>query len=445
MLKKALEIIASIALFFIAFQLYQGQERIILNSGHGWDGESYFQAAQQVADGIFPIVGEPPFINRVGLHLLVGTYAKLTQQDIIQSALEINLTAIFLTTLLLMIWLQFFIKSSATKLFLISLYLFVWHSGLRNIFFDTIIPDPCGGVFFLLGLIGIVIIKKRFTQKRPIALSIILYAGLVLLGSLFRESIAAFAIAIFFITSPIKSSGIHIPKLDKLTFSNLSTQIKNLASPYFTKDKLVLFVPLLGIIGSKIIIHYCIAPTDFTSYSYPQALARWFYSKSCPEFIVGTCLSFGPLLLLIPFYYNKIRLWLSDKEEITMLLFMGIFFGYFGGGDTERILFMSTFPIIFVMLSFAIQDLWKKHKLVLFALIALQSFAYRVYWFLPNYPNNYTQKPIPFFGLIGEKFDHLLLYSTHGNIYINSVIFVEYAMLLVGLFFILHKKQLKTH
>lgn len=152
-------------------------------------------------------------------------------------------------------------------------------------------------------------------------------------------------------------------------------------------------------------------------------------------------MSYGPLLLLLVFYTGRIKEWLSNYEEIGFLLFLGVFFGYFGGGDTERILFMSTFPMIFVLLSFAIEDLWKNNKTVLFLVLFLQTFAYRIYWHLPDHPNDYTQHPIPFFGLIGEKFNHLYIYSTHGNIYINSILFVEYSLLLVLLYLLINKKR----
>ncbi len=441
-MKKAFEIFISILLFFLVFYIYQGQERISNNNGHGWDGEHYYQSALQVSKGEFPVVEQTPFVNRIGLHFTVGTFAKTFNKDIIESAFIVNTIAILISVILLQLWLMGFIQKAWIRYLLQLLYLTAWHSGIRNIYFDTIATDPWGAVFFLAGLNLLSHIKNQYSENKNITISIIGYSLIVFFGTLFRESVAALAIAILFITSPIKHSDILSYKLKTLNLSQLVNTLILEIKKYFTTRNIILFLPFIAVIAAKVFTGFCVEAPN--SYSYPKALARWFYEKSLAEFMVGTFLSYGPLILLTSFYWKRIRHWLSDKEEFTILLLFGIFFGYFGGGDTERILFMSTFPIIFVFLAFAIEDLWNNSKTLLAAILILQSLAYRIFWHLPDYPNDFTIKPIPFFGLIGEKFDHLYLYSTHGNIYINTILFVEYAALFTVLYFWHRKRKANT-
>jgi len=442
-LKKSIEILCTVLLFFATYWAYSGQERISLNQGHGWDGEHYYQAALQVSEGQSPIVAQTPFVNRIGLCYAVGTYARIFNKSILTSAFHINALAILLTTILLHLWLWPVVTKAGLRLLFILLYLLVWHSGIRNLFFDSIVPDPWGAFFFLSGLLLMRTIKRKHQEGKSLYLELSALSLVVFVGLLFRESNAVIALALPFIINPFSRSKDLLISAKNGSLKQWKEALISIIRELFSRHNRKLLLPLLAILAAKVFSLPLLSTINHTGYSYPQALVTNFYNKSLPEFLLGCCLAYGPLWLLLPFYWRSIKTFLSDKEELTIVLFFGVFFGYFGGGDTERILFMSTFPLVFIFLSFAVEELWKKKKSLIVLLLVLQSLAYRLFWHLPDFPNDYTQKPLPLFAMLGEHFPHLYLYSSYGNIYLNTLLLIEYALLFLVLFFWQQKLALK--
>ncbi len=435
------EYFITILLFISICYTYSGQQRISHNEGQGWDGKHYYIATKQIQQGQYSITAKQPFANRYANHFIIGKYAKLTNTNILDSALIVNLIGAFITVLLLIPWLRLFLLTGWVRILIMSMYMLTWHVSIRELFHQPMGSDAWGTTTLVAALLLLNSIRNVHFRGKPILSRVILFSIVVSIGTLFRESMAAFAVAIFFICNPLSVIKIQIG--DKF-LSNIVQPLWNL---YNKKITLLFFIPFLSIIITKFFISFLVVPTSNDSYSYIQALARWFYTKTPAEFLTGIFIAFGPLLVIVPFYFKYYRNIFMAKQELILLLMASVFAGYFGGGDTERILYFSSFPMVFIAMGISIEKLYyTANRWWLFVIIGLQTFAARVYWYLPDFPNNFDNIPIPFFGLLGNKFPYLYLYSNHGNIYVNTLLLMEYMLLFAVTFFILKNYKIRlTH
>ncbi len=432
------EYFITILLFISICYTYSGQQRISHNDGQGWDGRHYYVATKQIQQGQYSITAQQPFANRYANHFIIGKYAKLTNTNILDSALIVNLIGAFLTVLLLTRWLRLFLIKGWTRILIMIMFMLTWHVSVRELFHQPMASDAWGSTAFMAALLLLDSIRNAHFQGTPILSRVILFSIIVSIGTLFRESMAAFAVAIFFICNPI--SVIKIQKGGSL-FSCIILPLRDL---YKKKSTLLFFIPFLSILITKFFISFLVIPTSDNSYSYIKTLVKLFYTKTPSEFLTGVFIAFGPLLVIVPFYYKYFRNIFMANQELILLLMASIFAGYFGGGDTERILYFSSFPMVFVAMGVSIEKLYSTaNRWWLFVIIGLQTFAARVYWYLPDFPNNFDNIPIPFFGLLGNKFPYLYLYSHYGNIYVHTLLLMEYILLFAITFYILNKNRFK--
>lgn len=420
--------------------IYSGQQRISHNDGQGWDGKHYYVATKQIQQGQYSITGQTPFVNRYANHFIIGKYAKLTNTNILDSALIVNLIGAFLTVLLLTRWLRLFILIGWIRILIICMFMLTWHTSVRELFHQPMGSDAWGTTSLVAALLLLNSIRNAHYRGEPILSRVILFSIVVSIGTLFRESMAAFAVAIFFISNPI--SVIKIQKGGNFLYHTI-----NALRELYTKRTMLLFsIPLLSIIFTKFLISFLVIPNSATSYSYIRTLANLFYTKTPSEFITGVFIAFGPLLVIVPFYFKHIRNIFMANQELILLLMASVFVGYLGGGDTERILYFSSFPMVFVAMGVSIEKLYySANRWWLFVIIGLQTFAARVYWYLPDFPNNFDNIPIPFFGLLGNKFPYLYLYSHYGNIYVHTLLLMEYILLLAITYYILKYNKIRLN
>lgn len=419
--------------------LYSGQQRMTHNNGKGYDGYYYYEATQQIAEGNFRISGRPPFVNRYGNHLIIGLYARSTNKTILDSAFEVNMLGMFLTVLMLLKWLSYFLDKRWIRLLLVSIFTFTWFVPIRLLFFEPMVPDPWGSTFFIAGLMLLYKLKSNTWSKKVYKLHIILFGLVTAIGMLFRESNIVLAVALFFIKNPIRKLNYHEFNLGYI--NGLSSIAKQLVR-ILKATEVLYFLPLCFCIITPVLISVLITPLSEFKYSYITALVKWFYTKSLPEFITGVCIAYGPLIVLLVSYTKIIYNFFAKNEYLTVIILAAIFFGYFGGGDTERILFMSSFPIVYIVIGFSILRIYNsKDRWLLFIILFLQTFSIRIYWKLPDHPNEYENLPIVFWGLLGDKFQTNLLYSNYGNINLHTLLLLEYVCLLFITLCILKKSK----
>ncbi len=431
------EIICISLIFITVCYLYHGQKPMSCNQGKGVDGSYYYEGILQIKQGLTQITGTPPFINRVGYLASTAFYSKITNQDIIQSSFQFNLIGSFITVILLMLWLRHFIKQLWIRILLTSIFMFTWHVPIRHLFFNAIAPDVWGSAFFLASLLLLWKIKTNYSKDLKTNYVILIFSIFISISSLFRESNLLVGMALLFIHNPIKELNLS---LSNLAPNVLISTIKKIIVYYKHPQKILLFLPIvLTIIVNQIASQFIIL-NNVNGYSYIKALVQWFYDKSFVEYLTAVFIAYGPIIILTPFYYSDIKKFMTDKNELFFILVTTFIIGYIAGGDTERILFMSSFPIVFIIIGLAIEKIsTSPKKWWLIILLTLQTFAMRVFWNLPDYPNDIDAIPIPFFGLMGNHFQHLLLYSYHGNRNLNTLLLMEYIVLLTITAYILRK------
>ena len=343
-MKKIYEIVVISIIFFIICFVYKGQHRISLNEGKGWDGIYYYSITEQIRTGENPVIGELPFIRRLGTPYLIARFSIITGMNILDSALYVNLAGVLITVLLLLTWLRKFLVEFWIRALLCLLFMMAWYAPLRFSFYIPLTSDSWGAVWFMGSLLFLQGMRESFSTNRSGSFVVytIAFSVVIAIGNLFRESNAILSILPFLILNPFGQ--VHITA-DSMTITHGMRYLKKIWKRYFVWQTLLLFLPLLGILLSTGFIKKHISVSDQNLYSYLDNIFACFYTKTLPEYILGILIAFGPLILLVPLFYNLYKSLLWEKQELLVLLIISLLFGYIGGTDTERILVMSGFPV----------------------------------------------------------------------------------------------------
>lgn len=422
-------LIAALAFVIIGFA-YQNQPRISQNGGKGWDGSTYYKIAEQYQNGSKVITAEAPFGKRIGTPFLIATYSKFTGKTLLESAFLLDIAGAFVILLLLILWLRRFVTDFRARLLIYFLYLMVWHGPLRLSFFYPMMSDIWATVWLLAGLLLLDIIREHKLKKNKISiLLVIVLSAVIFIGIFFRESNIILAIAAPFILNPFNN---YKTEEGFFNFSHLTDFIKKTFQLYIKRESLLLFIPFLFAVVSSLVVSKFTNLTYDTGYSYIKSVFSWFYLKSLPQYLLAILICYGPVLLLVPFYFNSYKSLLSQKQDLTILLLLILILAYIGGTDTERIFFMSSFPIVFILIGISIEQLLQSsQRWWLVALLLIQTIAYRFYWFTPDSIATTDKKPYPFFTLIGSNFEYLDLYTAFGSSVLNTFLLVEYTGLFI--------------
>jgi len=440
-MKRFYEVAVVSIVFLLICLIYKGQPIISLNDGFSMDGVYYKGIAEQFYQGADQISGEAPFIKRPGTPYLIAVYSGISGTDLLHSAVLVNLAGMYLATVFLFIWLGFFFRQFWLKGLLTFLFMIAWYLPLRVTLYDPMATDAWGAAWFMAGMLFLPAIRKAFEGKKNWALlgNLLPFSLIVATGSLFRESNAVLFLALFFVVNPLKAfNGLSVKPF---SFAELGRAFQKIRKMYFVRQTWFFFIPLIFILIAKgLASRYT---TELPGeYSYIKTLFKWFYTKSLPEYLLGLFQACGPLVVLLPFYWKEIRSLLWAKQELLFLLVLAFLFGLVGGSDTERIFFESAFPVLLIWLGYAIQGFYaSSRRWWLYVLCLLQTITFRLFWHLPDYPNDIRNLPIPFFGFFGEHFQYLFLYSHHGQYVLNSILFMEYIFLFLATWYILSRKS----
>ncbi len=445
-MKKIYEIIIISIIFFIICFIYKSQQRITLNGGKGWDGIYYYSITEQIRDGVKPVVGEMPFIRRLGTPFLIARYSIITGTDILDAALVINLTGMFITVLMLFFWLKKFLEESWICGLLCFLFMMAWYAPVRYSFFVPLNSDSWGAVWFITAMFILQAIRKSYMHKqnRVFLVYVLAYSIVIATGNLFRESNAVLCILPFFIYNP----------LNELTWSfknsmhsDLTRFFKRIFEKYFVWQTLVFFIPVIFILLSNMFINRQIVVSQLNVYSYVENVLTCVYTKTMPEYLLGIFIVLGPLVLLVPFYASQYKSLFNEQQELLILLFIALLFGYIGGTDTERILMMSGFPVLLIVIGKSIRGIYySSQKWWLYVLCILQMIAFRFFWSLPDHTVKSGHTPIPFFGLMSSHVKYFYLYSHFSNYIINTLMLAEYLILFVVTWYVIRNRiELKAN
>lgn len=393
-------------LIFISLNLLYAftQKAISNNDGKGWDGVYYYEITEQIINGE-NISTISPFIYRIGTPLLV---AILSPGDIHLGFKVINLIFNLISLLIFVYWLNIFLKNYYVKIILIFLLLIQWHAPFRFIWYYPIYVDPIFVTIVLSLLILIHLYKKTSSPAIFLFICFICFIGVY-----FRETIMLMSFSFIFIYN------VNIKNLlSVIREENFITLIKNF------KFKYILFIPSILAIISSIILFYSLKPINQDSF-WITAIS-WLYRKSFIQYILGIYQAFGPIVILLLFFWREIINHLFENQYQLFFLILIFCLGFIGGSDTERILFWS-FPVIYLLIGIILEKNTFLFKRRLFGFILLIQFiSNRLFWIIPDYPTTEISFAIPLYTLMGNNVNYLNLLSFHSSKLYSFIFFSQY-------------------
>ncbi len=400
---KFAEVLILLTIFAVTNLLsYSFQERIQLNNGQGFDGRYYYEVAEQSADNSM-LESHAPFVYRFGTPM---TVALLSPGDLDAGFFWFNLAGNTFIVILLCIFLSLFINSMWMRVLLVSLYITMWHAPSRLLHYYPVHVDHWAIVFLLLGLILVHLVHKYKQDSQ-----IYLLAVLVFVGVFFREIVFAIAIILLFVDNPVKFE-------TKPKFSFTGIKIPNFK----------FFIPLIAGITGLLIIQAISTQTN--DYSFFYNAAKWAFRKPLPVYMAAWCVAYGPVLFIMLYNWRVSLKFLGERQHLLMYFLMIMVLAQIGGTDTLRFAFWGM-PVVYLLIGMAIEAEWPLYKSV--SLIAffvlLQVLAQRLFWVIPQFPSDYGQV-FPFITYWSNEFHTWDLWPTHGDKFVNAVLFAQY--ILVG-------------
>ena len=414
-LPASLELVIVLLIFIVVNLASQYlQTPVSYQDGKGWDGVEYYNIAQAFRDGQLPNAAAP-FVYRVGTPFLVSLFFK---GDLLFGFKVLNIVANLLTVCLLLFWLRLYISNWTIRIFSMILFMIQWHGPIRFVYYYSAITDPWAFVWLLAGLIGI----HRFSSYP--SLKIAFSVGFVaFVGTFFREFILLVPIAFLFATNPIELNTNNIPTIART-------------------PPMAAFIPIIFGIASLQITHL-IASSQSNSYFFKAAL-NFAYEKPMLAYLHALFITYGPIIIVPALNWRRVAGFLL-RHQFMLIYLMGILvLAWIGGSDTERILNWAS-PIVYVLIGRSMADCANLLRgLPLAIIILFQSISQRLFWTIPDYPNDYITS-LPFLTIMSGKLQYLDLYSFHGRRLIEAISLLEYLLLSVLLLWWLKSRERNTN
>ena len=412
-------IVGVTAFVLVTLLSHHFQPRITLHDGQGWDGAYYYSMAEQAAHGQ-PIHVASPYVYRVGLPVLA---AMANPENLLSGFSRVNLVCNCLILVFFILWLRTFLPDWRIRCVLTLLLLTQWLGPFRFISFYPATTDNPQYAFLLLAFLGIYIARQREV------LGTVIVTLTVLIGVFFRETVAVAGLAMIFLHNPIQFTGLG----------------RNLAAFRFKeivrRPKALHCLPFIAGLGGLVFIHLTIHKVD-DGYSFVKTVFEWVYDKPWLTYVHGMFIVFGPAIALVIFNWRKSWSFLATHQPFLAFIGASLVLAYIGGNDTERYFYMMV-PMIYILIGKAIADLWPvlQSKLLLLVLVLGQMASSRLFWIIPNYPNDY-RTPLPVLSPLTNHCQYLDLFSFYGRRVVEAVSLAEYLLLTVVLIWWLsHRAQ----
>lgn len=410
LLSKFWEPACIIVIFFITISL-SGllQSPISRDGGKGWDGAKYYSVADQFRRHKVPLE-HGPYVYRVGTPFLVALFFP---NSIYRGFKYINLLATVGVIALFYFWLRVHLRVGWVRVMLVGLFITQWHAPLRFLFYAPISTDP----LMLVALCGGLLVIHRIKQS-PSLVWVWLLGLIVFVGVLVREVVLILPVAL------------------------LVTAIRQIRpNPMFLlkQIRLAYWIPaMLGIVA-LVISHRVVV--QLYDYSFVGAGLNWLFAKRPWAYFEGWFLAFGPILVLPIFDWRNVRAFLAVNPDLAIVLVGFALVGWVGGSDTERLLYWS-FPIVYVLIGRAIEDTIAgiASKAFVLVLTAAQLMAQRIFWLVPDHPNNYVSL-LPILTPPSSTVPYLDLFSEFSTPTVQLVSIVEYLVLGVALLYWLGRQR----
>jgi len=398
---------AELLIILVAFLLVNAasqafQMPVSLNGGRGWDGVEYYSMAEQLAEGKLPAAAAP-YVYRVGTPFLASLFFK---NDLLLGFKVINIVGNLITVILLTLWLRLYLPDWRIRAFLVCIFMAQWHGPVRCVYWHPVYTEPWSLAFLLMGLLGI-----QQAATKPEFGKVGCLAFISFLGVAFREVCLIMPIALLFATNPVRAAA-PLAESDQPTVSQMIRRVPT-----------AFFFPLAIALLSWFAVLYLVTPTS--NYSYIKRAVSWGYNQSLALYVHSWFVAYGPIVVLLLYNWRRTGSFLWTNQFMLVYLIGIAVLAWISGTDTVKFLFWAM-PVFYLLVGRAIEDNKELLTLPLIVVLVLsQLISERVFWPIPDYPNEYSGGLI-LFTLIGSKIQYLDLLPSHGSRGIQIFSFLQY-------------------
>ena len=408
-------IYTALALIIIAYGF--SQPLISIDDGHPYDGNSYFEVANQFAANQ-AIRTESPFVNRIGLPFVVG---KLFPNNILFGFKVINLFFGALTLVILFRYLSLRINKKTIVQFLLFLYIINPASPFRQIHYFPAITEPPALFFMLL----ILYLNKTISSLN--IKSCLLFSTLGFVGVFFREIVLC-AILVFSISHTVR--------------------FENRRLIFFSLPQIIFaFLPILFSIAGILLIHGLVEGIGAYTYG-KQIPATLTYLWETPlAFPLAWLVSFGPMIIIVMLNLNSQTLEFLRKNQAEVIFALGIMvLALIAGYHTDKFTYW-TYPVVLLLFGYFLENnpLMKSRNsvrvLFLLPFLLVQLLAFRVFSTIPDdsFGALANPGPTPFilFAPYGDTTNIAHVYAAYMNNDARMLIATQYFLFTIYLTFIM--------
>ncbi len=328
-----------------------------------WDSDEYYWMTYYLATDQ-PIQASAPWVYRVGVPWLASFPSRFLLRagypyyTIAYPYYAINIAATLATVCLLICWLRRFVESSAVRLVIVALFLTAWHGPARFLYFYPMYVDP---PFILCLLAGLMLIDG--TRNAPVPRAALLLGILSAAATLCRESGLLIPLTFIVARSPLASG----------------RRVTNGIG-----EAMWLALPLATGLAALLFTHVITMPK--ASYSTLEAALTVTRQKPVFTWVLAWFFTFGPAVVAVVVHDHVRALrWLRERPEWAFYLVACGVLAFFGGTDTERLLFW-TLPIVYVLAARAIEHHWTvlTGGALAAILVLSQAVSARLFWPIPD-------------------------------------------------------------
>ncbi|MBK7396090.1 MAG: hypothetical protein IPJ34_07245 [Myxococcales bacterium] len=335
------------------------QPAISVHGGRGWDGQTYYEIAAQLADH-GTAAGASPFASRLGTGLLADLVVKVTGRPLDRAFFLVNVTAGLLLCFALVALLRRHVPRAPLRLVAVALFVSHWAGPVR-LAHHQLFVEPLAELCVTTGLV--VIDRVRARLRSP---GVLLFGGVCFAAALVREITLVLPLA--FVVSVASARVSAARRVVAATIPLLSWALGAI-----TVRRLVEIVP--GVYDPRL-----------------EAL-RWLYEKSLPVALHGLLLSFGLVPALLMAYREEV---VEAARALPHLAFSTVAFvglALLGGDSTERLLTYATIPLLALTGSALARDPRALIGFPAVATLVVAAFVGRIFWPIPDYPTLGAETP----------------------------------------------------
>ena len=368
------------------------QKQITYNGGKAWEGEFYYDMAEQCTRENRRLASEAPYIYRVGTPFLASRLHRgLFPDDLFLCFKIVNATANALTLVLLIGWLRRFVGDWRIRVALSLMFLLQWDTPTRWLYFFPAHTDPWMWVFQLAGLLAV----ERY-REQPCPGRMLLVAALGAVGVAFREVVLVVPAAFLFVRNPVRG----------LAARGWVAAWRDVPRNAW-RDALPFAVGVAALLAVRAVVR------QVGDYSFAVTAAHFLYDKPWLVYLQSVFLAFGPVVWFPILYWRQARAFLAGRQYLAAYLAAFALLGFIGGTDTERLLYWAM-PVVYVLVGRTLEEQrtdllrpwWLPAGFVATQLVSSRA----VFWPIPDHPSPYPNV-LPVFTPFGRKIPFMELFS----------------------------------